>query len=29
MYGEVIDKLDEKGKGLWYNIHQKEKEVNE
>ena len=25
MYGEVLDKLDEKGKGLWYNIHQKRK----
>ena len=25
MYGEVIDKLDEKGKGLWHNIHMKRK----
>ena len=24
MYGG-LDKLDEKGKGLWYNIHQKRK----
>ena len=25
MYGEVVDKLDEKGKGLWHNIHMKRK----
>jgi len=25
MYGEVLDKLDEKGKGLWHNIHMKRK----
>jgi len=25
MYGEMIDKLDEKGKGLWHNIHMKRK----
>ena len=25
MYGEVIDMLDEKGKGLWHNIHMKRK----
>ena len=23
--GEVLDKLDEKGKGLWHNIHMKRK----
>jgi predicted nucleotidyltransferase len=25
MYGEVVDKLDKKGKGLWHNIHMKRK----
>ena len=25
MYGEVVDKIDEKGKGLWHNIHMKRK----
>ena len=25
MYGEVVNKLDEKGKGLWHNIHMKRK----